>query len=139
MEIHGPDIASPCIFSTPAGLPAGSYLAKTIAAVNRPALTRLERHGSFLAAFGANRREHLATAPRAIAVAITLCFPCLTAFGAAFGLVGIASLLELLLFLGSESKGITAIGTSEVFVFESHRMTSSLNHLVRARAIQYLM
>jgi hypothetical protein len=139
MEIHGPDITSPCILLIRKWLPARSYFAITIAAVNRPALSRLERHGSFLAAISAYRRVHLAMAYRTIAVTIALCFSSLTAFGTAFGLIGVASRLELLLFLGAESKGITAIGTSEVFVFESHWMTSSLNHLVRARVIQYLM
>jgi hypothetical protein len=129
------------VYFRPEGLPTGSYLTVTIAAVNRSVLSGLERHGSFLAAFSANRREHLAMAIASVSIAVAkaLCFPCLTAFGTAFGLIGVASLLELLLFLGAKGKGITAIGTSEGLIFKTHWMTSSLNHLVRARVIQYLM
>ena len=136
----------------PSELPAGSYLAVTIAAVYRSALAGLERHGSCLAAIGANGGEHLAwrcgpvaaisIAAVSIAVAaipVALRFPCLTALGAAFGLVGIASRLELLLFPGAKRKRFSAVGTREGFILKTHWMPSSLKYLVRARVIQYLI
>jgi hypothetical protein len=132
---------------TRAILSAYSYFTVAIAAIDRSSLTGLEGYGSCFAAIGTNRRVHL---PRGrvtgvsisiavAAVAKALRFPCLTAFGAAFGLVGIASGLELLLFLNAKGKGIIAIGAGEGFVLKTHWMASSLKNLVRARVIQYLM
>jgi hypothetical protein len=145
----------PCTYLlTSVSLPARFYFAITIAAIDWSALTGLEWYGSYLAAIGANCRVHLARRGTiaSISVAITIvtvaiaataakafCFPCLTAFGAALGLVGIASRLELLLFYSAKGKGIIAIRTGECFVFKTHWMASSLNNLVRARVIQYLI
>jgi hypothetical protein len=132
---------------TGVSLSTGSYFTVAITAINRSALTGFEGYGSFLAAIGAYRRVHLTpgcVAVAAISVAITAVavarrLPCLTAFGAAFGLVGIASRLEQLLFLSAEGKSITAIGTFEGLVLKTHWMASSLNDLVRVSVIQYLM
>jgi hypothetical protein len=96
----------------------GSYLAVTIAAVNRAALSGLKRYGSCLAAIRARGREALTLGKRispvaliagAIAGAVAFCFPCLAAIGAALGLIGIASLLEIFLFGYSKRKRIIAI------------------------------
>jgi len=130
-----------CVSQIKLNLPAISYFTEAITAIHRSALAGFEGYFSFLTAIGAHRGEHLS---RPVTVAVTsvpvaLGLPCLTAFGTAFGLVGVASRLELLLFLGAKSKRITAIGTLEGLVLKSHWMTSSLNHLVRAWAIQYLI
>jgi hypothetical protein len=78
--------------------------------------------------------------PEAVAIVpVALRFPCLTALGAAFGLVGIASRMELLLFLGAKGKGFSAIGTREGFILKTHWMPSSLKNLVRVRVIQCLI
>jgi hypothetical protein len=107
-------------------LPANSYFTVAIAAIDRPALTWFERYRSCLAAIGTYRRVHLpprfiaeaasAVAVTTIAVAVTavsvaFCFPCLTAFGAAFGLIGVSPRLELLLFRDAKGKSVIAIGT----------------------------
>jgi hypothetical protein len=72
-------------------------------------------------------------------IPVALRFPCLTALGAAFGLIGIASRPELLLFVSGEGKGIAAVGTREGFILKTHWMPSSLKNLVRVRVIQYLI
>jgi hypothetical protein len=74
----------------------------------------------------------------AVATVPIAVFSCLTAIGTAFGFVGIASRLKLFLFLSAKGKRITAIGTFEGLVLKTHRMTSSLNYLARARVIQIL-
>jgi hypothetical protein len=70
-------------------------------------------------------------------VSVPLCFPCLTTFGATFGLVSIASGLEELLFVSTEGEFTSTVGTFKRLVFESHWMTSSLSYLVRVLVIQY--
>jgi hypothetical protein len=135
-------------------LSADSYFAEAIAAVDRSALAGLEGNCSFLATVGANGGEHLARRRRTVAtisvavvvipevvtiIAVALRFSSLTAIGAALGLVGIASGVELLLLLSAKGKGFSAIGTSEGFILKTHWMPSSLKNLVRARVIQYLI
>jgi len=107
----------------------------------------LERYFSFLTTISAHRGEQLTSgcvtvAAISIAVAtatVALRFPCLSAFGAPFGFVSIASRLEQLLFVSAEGESTTAIGTFEGLVLKTHWMASSLNNLVRAWAIQYLI
>lgn len=71
-------------------------------------------------------------------VSVTACLPCVAAFSAAFGFVGIAPRLELFLFLSAKGKSITAIGTFERLVLKRHWMTSSLLYLARVLATQYV-
>jgi hypothetical protein len=47
--------------------------------------------------------------------------------------------VELFLFLGAKGKGIIAVVTGEGLVLKTHWVTSSLDNLVRAWVIQYLM
>jgi hypothetical protein len=119
--MHGPDNFQPVhILLVRVSLPAYFYFAVAIAAIDRSALTGLEGYGSSLAAIGTYSRVHLprggvtgVPASKAVAaVAEAFCFPCLTAVGAALGLIGVASGLELLLFLNTKGKGIIAIGAS---------------------------
>ena len=120
-------------------LPCGSkgarpYFTVAITAVHRSALTGFKRYFSFLATLGAHCREHLASRGIAaaiitiavVAVSVLSCFPSLTALGATLGLVGIASRLELFLFLSAKGKSIPAIGTFECLILKTHWMTSSL-------------
>ena len=124
-------------------LPGGFNFAVAIAAIDRSALSGLEGYGSRLAAIGTSSRERLAGGRRSavpvvagVAAVVAAAsggavgFPCLPAIGAALGLVGIAPLLDLLLFRYSEGKGIIAIGTGEGFVLKTHWMASSLKDLV---------
>jgi hypothetical protein len=127
---YGPACDQPILSFFGVRLPLRFYLAVTIAAVNRTALSGLKGDGSRLAAVRTGSGERLAgggaigtVAGIAIASApggAAVCLACLTAFGAAFGLIGIAPLLELLLFRYSEGEGIVAIGTAEGFVLKTH-------------------
>jgi hypothetical protein len=92
------------------GLPAGSCLAKAIAAVHRSAFSRLEGYFRVFAALGANGREHLA---RSAATAGTVPFglPGLPAGRAPLGLVGVAFGLEEFLLRGAEGERGAAIST----------------------------
>ena len=96
-------------------LPARSYFAVTIAAVNRLVAAGLEGYLRILAALSANRREHLAAAGTiAIAAASgTLGLPCLTAIGTALGFVSVALGLIKVLFVGGEGESSSAIGALE--------------------------
>jgi hypothetical protein len=106
-----------------------------------------ERYFSSLAAIGAYSGEHLAwgfvtVASISIAIAtvsVALRLPCLTAFGAAFGFIGITLGLEKLLILNAESESLSAVGTFECLILKTHWMTSSLMNLAGVRAIQYLI
>jgi hypothetical protein len=75
----------------------------------------LKRDFGGFATFGAGRGVHLAWGS-VTAVAVTFCLPCLAAFRAALGLVGVALGLEELLFLDAEGKLGSTIGTLE-FLF----------------------
>ena len=120
-------------------LSASSYFAETIAAIYRSVLGWLERYFSFLAAIGTYCGEHLTRGTVAVVtVSVPLCFPYLTAFGTAFGLVSIAFGLVELLFLSAEGEFTSTIRTYDCFVLESHWMTSSLKYLVRVLVIQYM-
>jgi hypothetical protein len=135
------------VSQTNSRLPACPYFSVAITAIHWSALAGLERYFSFFTTISTHCREHLAPRPVAVAiitiaaatVSILACFPCLTALGAALWLVGIASRLELLLFLSGKGKAIPAIGTFKGLVLKTHWMTSSLNYLARVRAIQYLV
>jgi len=105
-----------------------------IAAVHRFIATRFKGYFGILSAIGACYGKHLARGTIAVSaitiavatVPVPLCFPCLTAFGAAFGLISIAPGLEKLLILNAESEGSPTIGTLECLVLKTHWMTSSL-------------
>jgi hypothetical protein len=115
------------------------YLAVTLAAVDRSALTRLERHFGFLAALGAYGGEHLASGTiTVVIISKALGSPRFTTCRAPFGLVGVTFLLEELLFLSAKGEGFTTVGALEALVLESHWMTSSLRYLARALVIQRL-
>jgi hypothetical protein len=107
-----------------------SYFAVAITTVNRFITTGFEGYFSIFAALSTCCREHLALEPVA-AVSIALCFPCLSAGGAALGLVGITSGLEKLLFFGAEGKVSPTIGALKCFILKWHWITSSLKILVR--------
>ena len=85
-----------------------------IAAVNRPAVSRLEGHLCFFAASSTHRREHLspgrvarrAVARRAVPLRSLRCAATL----AALGLIGIASRGKVLLFFGTEGESDPAVG-----------------------------
>jgi hypothetical protein len=116
-----------------------SYFTEAVAAIYRSVFAWLERYFSFLATIGAYCREHLAWGSIVGAtVSVPLCFPCLTAFGTAFGLISITLGLEKLLILNAEGEFTSTIGTFERLVLESHWMTSSLLYLVRVLVTQYL-
>ena len=100
-----------------------------IAAVHRSVAARFEGYFGVFATLGTYRREHLALGPVAIAVAtvsVLLCFPCLAALGATFGLVSVAFGVKKLLLSGVKGEGSSAIGTLERLVLKTHWMTSSL-------------
>ena len=91
-------------------LSARSDFTIAIAAVDGSVTAGLERDFGAFSAFGTGCREHLTRCPVA-AILIAICFPCLTAFGAAFRLIGVALALKELLVLDAESKRSAAIGT----------------------------
>ena len=138
--MHGLKFCQPVhlILLTRAMLPAYLYLAVAVAAVDRPTLAGFERYGSRFATSSTNGREHLAAGCIAVAassvaafVAVTavagaLCFPCLTAFRAAFRFVGITSRMELFLLINAERIGFIAVVAGEGLVLKTHWMTSSL-------------
>jgi hypothetical protein len=62
----------------------------------------------------------------AATTSIPLCLPCLSARGAALGLISIALGLKELLFLSGEAEVGPAIGTLDRFVLKTHWMTSFL-------------
>jgi hypothetical protein len=99
-----------------------------IAAIDRPAARRLKRHFGVFAALGAYGRKHLAWQPIAVTTtSLPICLPCLSARGAALGLIGIALGLEELLFLSGEAEVGSAIGTVERLFLKAHWMTSFLS------------
>jgi hypothetical protein len=119
-------LPGPVLIKNRTDLSFHSNLAETIAAVDRLVAAGLEGDFGLFAALGADSREHLAL--RAVSAAITLGFPCLTAFRTALGFVGIASGLEEFLVFGAMRKGSTAIRTCKGLIFKSHWMTSSLKN-----------
>jgi hypothetical protein len=101
-------------------------LAVAVAAVNRPAFAGLKGHFGVLTALGAHGGEHLALPVAATAGAVTILLPCLPARGASLWLVGVAFGLEELLLFSAEVESRPAIGTRELLVLKSQRMTSFL-------------
>jgi len=73
-----------------------------------------------------------------VIVSVTACLPCVAAFGATLGLVGIASGLEQLLLVSAESELLPTVGTFERLVLKRHWMTSSLLYSVRVLVTQYV-
>jgi len=139
-HIYRPGISWPIYFlRIISGLSTRSCFTEAITAIYRSVFAWLEGYFSFLATIGAYCREHLAWGSIAVAIAsVPLCFPCLTAFGTAFGLISITLGLEKLLLLNAEGEFTSTIGAFERLVRESHWMTSSLLYLVRALVTQYL-
>ena len=70
-------------------------------------------------ALGADYGEHSSLGPVAT-ISVTLCLPCLAACRTALGLIGIASSLEELLFLGAEGEGSPTIGTLKCLFLKAH-------------------
>jgi hypothetical protein len=87
----------------------------------------LKRDLGAFATLGAGCREHLARGS-VTAVAVAFCFPCLAAFRASLGLVGVAFGLEKLLVFGAKGKRGAAIGALKGLILKTHRMTSSLDN-----------
>jgi hypothetical protein len=87
-------------------------------------------------ALGAGGGEHLTFGTES--AAITFGLPCLTAFGTALGLIGIAFGLEEFLVFSAERKSSAAIGTRKGLVLKTHWMASSLKLLVSVLVIQHL-
>jgi len=105
-------------------LPVGSDFIEAFAAINRSAFTGFKRYFCILATLGTNCGEHLAW-PIA-AGTVSLCLPSLPAGGASLGFIRVAFGLEKLLLLCAESESCSTIGTLELFVLKSQRMTSFL-------------
>jgi hypothetical protein len=94
-------------------LSAVSLFPIAVAAVHRPVATGLERYFGRFAALGTGHREHLMTSRGRAGTCSSLC---LTASGAALGLILIASGLEEFLLAGGECEGSSAICTSKSLV-----------------------
>jgi hypothetical protein len=96
-----------------------------IAAIDRPAVGRFERHLGLFAALGAYRREHLALGSVAGAAASgAFSLPCLPACGTSLGVIGIAPGPKRLLLVSGERELGPAIGALDGFVLKTHWMTS---------------
>ena len=96
---------------------AGPHLAKAVAAIDRSAFAGLKGYFRLLTTLGANRGIHLAGFPAA--GTHSLGFPCLTAGGAALGLIGKALLGVKLLLSGGEGERSLAIRTGKGLVREA--------------------
>jgi hypothetical protein len=96
----------------------------TIAAVNRPVATRLERNLGFLAALSAYCGVHLVSGTVAIAT-VPVRLPCPAAVGTALRLIDEAFGLEKFLFVSAESESNSAIGALKRLILKAHWMTSS--------------
>ncbi len=110
-------------------LSADSDFTVAIATVHRSTTAGFKGYLGIFAALGAYHREHLAlgSVTRAT-IPMALCFPCLSARGAALGLIGVASGLEKLLLLSAEGKSSPAIETLDRLVLKVHWMTSFLTN-----------
>ena len=92
-------------------LPARSDPVVAIATVHWFVAAGFKGYLSILAALGTCCREHLPLGSVARATAaITLCFSCLAAGGAALGLISIALRMEELLVFSAEGERSTTIG-----------------------------
>jgi len=108
-------------------LSTGSDFTVAIAAIDRSATSRLKRHLSVVPALRARGRECLAWGPVAVATtSVSLCLPCLSAWGTSLGLIRIALGLIELLFLSGEAEVSPTVGALDRFVLKSHWMTSFL-------------
>ena len=130
-------LPDPVFYQNLTNLIGGSCLAETIAAVDGLITAGLERDFGGFTALGTGGREHLAFTAES-AAAITLGLPCLSAFGTALWLVGVAFGLEEFLVFSAECKGSAAIGTCKGFILKTHWMASSLKLLVSVLVIQHL-
>ena len=90
-------------------------LAETIAAINGAVVFGLEWNLSFLAAFGADDRKHLA---RLAAVTSALAF--VAAIAATYGFVLESAFVVKFLFARAEDEFFSAVLAHECFVFKSH-------------------
>ena len=107
------------LFDVKLSLSGQSDFVVAFAAIYRSAFAGFKWYFSFLATFGAYNGKHLAWSPVA-AITVASCSPCLAACWAALGFIGVALGFKEFLFLGTEGKGIAAVGTLEGFVFEAH-------------------
>jgi hypothetical protein len=112
------NLTSPSLCQQKKGLTSASPdFVETLAAIDRSAFAGLKRYFRIFAALGANRGVHLA-GPHAATHALG--FPCLSAGGAALGLVGVTlGLKELLLRCGKGERSPT-IGTLKCLVLKNH-------------------
>jgi hypothetical protein len=95
----------------------------TLPAIYRFISPGLKRDHSLFSAAGTDGRKHLAGASIVLEVAIiaeALGSSFLTAYRAAFRLIGIAFRSKEFLFLHCERKGFTTIDTSECFFLKCH-------------------
>jgi hypothetical protein len=111
------------VLNTKPALLASSYFTEAIATVNRPVATWFKGYLSILATLSTYRRKHLAGGPVAT-VPMTLRLPGLATRHTAFGVVGVASGCEELLFVSAEGEGSSAVGTLDGLVLKAHWMTS---------------
>ena len=116
----------PVLSQNRTGLSGGSSLTETIAAVDGFITAGLEGDFGGFTALGTGSGEHLAFA--AESAAVTFGLPCLTAFGTALWLIGVAFGLEEFLIFSAERKGSATIGTRKGLILKTHWMTSSLNY-----------
>ena len=126
--MHRPGIPQPMhVLEVTPGLSTQSHFTVAIATIDRSTIPRLKRYFSIFAALGACCREHLASEPVAVAtISVSLCLPCLAAWGTALGLISVALRLKKVLFLSAESEGSPTIGTLDRLVLKTHWMTSFL-------------
>ena len=105
--------------------PIHSGLTVAVPAIHWSAFCGFEWNLSRLTANGTSSRKHLALGP-GVASPVTLCFPCLSAGGAALGLIGIALAFEEFLLSGGKGEVSTTVSTLKLFIFDCHWMTSFL-------------
>jgi hypothetical protein len=79
-NIDGPGIPGPSMSMRKPKLSSQSDFAVAVAAIDWPAVGRLERHFGVFATLSAYGRKHLARKPVAVtATSLPLCLPCLSA------------------------------------------------------------
>jgi hypothetical protein len=86
---------------------------ETVAAIDRPSRSRLERHLGHAAALAARRLEHFAPAATATASAGSVCGPAVIATA---GLVGKTLLGEKSLLACGERKRTSAVAAAQSFI-----------------------
>jgi hypothetical protein len=107
---------------------SATLAAVALATIDRSILARLERHFGVSATCGTHCRIHLPAGTKAsVATTTAFLFSCRAATWTTLGLVGEAFAGEELLLTGSERETVPTIGALELFVGETHWMTSFLN------------